>query len=201
MSRLVAFVALVLVLCPTAPVQAQSWEASGLIGYTPSASLDRRAPELSELDLSGGFTWGVQGARFFTPQWGAEVLWMQQSSAQRVGTSAGSADLFTFTAGQLHGNVVYRFGVAGARLQPFAFAGLGSTFFRSDETPSETKFSLGLGGGAKYFFSNAIGVRGHVRYKPTMLNDTSSDDFCVPFGFCQGTLQQVEFAAGAVVRF
>lgn len=181
--------------------RAQSWETSGLVGYTPSSALDRRAPELTELELSGGFTWGVQGARFFTPRWGAEVLWMQQSSAQRVGTADGAADLFTFTAGQLHGNVVYRFGEAGARLQPFAFAGLGSTFFQSDEVPSERKFSLGLGGGLKYFFSPSVGVRGHFRYKPTMLSDTSSDDFCVPFGFCQGTLQQIEFATGAVVRF
>jgi len=202
MSRLFVFIAFaILAVCPATLVHAQSWEASGLVAYTPSSALDRRAPELNELDLSGGFTWGVQGARFFTPRWGAEVLWMQQSSAQRVGTSAGDADLFTFTSGQLHGNLVYRFGTAGARLQPFAFAGLGSTFFWSDEVPSETKFSLGLGGGAKYFFSRSVGVRGHFRYKPTILDDTSSEDFCVPFGFCQGALQQIEFATGAVVRF
>jgi opacity protein-like surface antigen len=105
------------------------------------------------------------------------------------------------TAGQLHGNVVYRFNGADARLQPFAFAGLGATFFRAEDVPSETKFSFGFGGGARYFFARSIGVRGHVRYKPTMLGDTESDDFCDPFGFCQGTLHQVELAAGAVVRF
>jgi hypothetical protein len=44
-------------------------------------------------------------------------------------------------------------------------------------------------------------VRAHVRYKPTMLNDEESADFCDPFGFCQGTLHQIEFAAGGVVRF
>jgi opacity protein-like surface antigen len=202
MSRLAVFVAsAILVVCPATLVRAQSWEASGLVGDTPSSALDRRAPRLSQLDLSGGFTWGVQGARFFTPHWGVEGLWTQQSSAQRIGTAAGSADLFTLTAGQLHGNVVYRFGGADARLQPFAFAGLGATFFRSDDVPSETKFSLGVGGGVKYFFFHSVGVRAHVRYKPTMLNDTSSGDFCVPFGFCQGTLHQFEVAAGAVVRF
>ena len=202
MSRLAVFVASsILVACPTTLVLAQSWETSGLVGYTPSSALDRRAPQLRQLDVSGGFTWGVQVARFFTPQWGAEVLWMQQSSAQRLGTAAGAADLFTLTAGQMHGNVVYRFGGADARLRPFAFAGLGATFFRSDDVRSETKLSLGFGGGVKYFFSRSVGVRGHVRYKPTMLNDTASGDFCDPFGFCQGTLQQVEFAAGAVLRF
>jgi opacity protein-like surface antigen len=184
-----------------APLRAQSWEVSGLAGYTPSSALDRHAPELNQVAISGGFTWGVQAARFFAPRWGAEVLWTQQSSALRFGTAAGSADLFTMTAGQLQGNVVYRFSGRDTRVWPFVFAGLGSTFFSADDIPSETKLSLGFGGGVKYFFSRGVGVRGHVRYKPAMLNDTSSGDFCDPFGFCQGTLQQVEFAAGAVVRF
>ena len=172
-----------------------------MVGYTPSSALERRAPELNHLDVSGGFTWGLQAARFFTPRWGAEVLWMRQSSALRIGTTAGSADLFTITAGQLQGNVVYRFSSADARLQPFVFAGLGATFFRADDVPSETKLALCFGGGVKYFFSDYVGVRGHVRYKPTVLNDTSAGNFCDPFSFCQGTLQQVEFAVGGVVRF
>jgi hypothetical protein len=41
----------------------------------------------------------------------------------------------------------------------------------------------------------------HIRYKPVILSDGSSGDFCDPFGFCQGTLQQFEFAGGVVVRF
>ena len=184
-----------------APVRAQSWEASGLVGYTPGVALERRARELNQLDISGGVTWGLQVARWFTPRWAAEALWMQQSSALRSGTRAGASDLFTLTAGQLHGNVVYRFSGADARVQPFAFAGLGATFFRAEDVPSETKFSLGLGGGVRYWLSRAIGVRAHARYKPTRLNDSSSDDFCDPFGFCQDTLQQVEFAVGAAVRF
>jgi opacity protein-like surface antigen len=174
---------------------------SGLAAFTPSAALDRQAPELSELDIRGGFTWGVQGARLLTPHWGAEVLWTQQSSALQIGTEAGSADLFTMTIRQLHGNVVRNFGAADARLRPFVFAGLGATFFSADDLESETKFSFGLGGGIKYFPWKAIGVRGHFRYKPTTLNDEDAADFCDPFGFCQGSLQQIEFAGGAVIRF
>lgn len=202
MSRVTVFAAFAtLLVFLTAPIRAQSWEVSGLVGYTPSSALDRRAPELDRLDMSGGFTWGVQAARFFTRQWGAEVLWMRQSSALRIGTAAGAADLFTMSAGQLHGEVVYRFSGGDARLQPFAFAGPGATFFRAEEVPSDTRLSFGFGGGVKLFFSRSVGARAHVRYKPTLLNDTSSGDFCVPFGFCQGTLQQLEVAAGAVVRF
>ena len=105
------------------------------------------------------------------------------------------------TVRQLHGNVFHNFGGADARLRLFVFAGLGATFFSADDLESETKLSFGLGGGVKYFPWNAIGVRGHFRYKPTMLNDEDAGDFCDPFGFCQGSLQQIEFAGGAVVRF
>ena len=201
MSRIIAFSAAFALLVASAPARAQSWEVSGLAGFTPSAGLDNRAPELSELNIGGGFTWGIQGARLFGPRWGAEVLWTQQASALRVGTDTGSADLFSMTIGQLHGDVLYHFGPAEARLRPFVFGGLGATFFSADDLDSETKFSFGLGGGVKYFRWQSIGVRAHVRYKPTMLNDEDAADFCDPFGFCQGTLSQFEFAGGVVLRF
>jgi Outer membrane protein beta-barrel domain len=200
-SRLVSAASAITLLVLAAPAWAQSWEVSGLAAYTPSAGLDRQAPELDQLDIRSGFTWGVQGARAFSPRWSAEALWMQQESALRIGTSNGSADLFTMTVRQLQGNVVYHFGDADGRLRLFVFGGLGATFFSADDLESETKLSLGLGGGVKFFPWRSIGIRGHVRYKPTLLNDEDAGDFCDPFGFCQGSLQQIEFAVGAVVRF
>ena len=193
--------AAVTVLVASTPARGQSTEASILAAYTPSAGLDNQAPELSSLDIGGGFTWGLQIGRLFTPRWGVEMLWTKQSSALTVGTGDGSADLFTMTIGHLHGDVVYHLGSADARLRPFVFAGLGATFFSADELESETKFSFGLGAGAKYFLSRAIGIRAHFRYKPTMMNDEEAADFCDPFGFCQASLHQVEFAGGAIVRF
>jgi outer membrane protein W len=199
MRVVVAFAATAILITPS-NARAQSWEASGLFGFTPSAAIDQRASELSDTDIRGAFTWGLQAARFFTQSLGAEVLWTQQASAFEIGTSDGKADLFTMTVRQLHGNVVYRFGAAGAKWQPFVFGGLGATFFASDTVNSETTLSLDLGGGVKFFPSRLVGARAHVRYKPTFLNDSSSD-FCDPFGFCQGVLHQIEFAAAAVVRF
>jgi outer membrane protein W len=200
MRAAIAFVAIAVLIAPS-QAHAQSWEASGLFGFTPSAAIDERAPELSDADIRGAFTWGLQGARFFTPSLGAEVLWTQQASAFEIGTADGKADLFTMTVRQLHGNVVYRFGREGATWQPFVFGGLGATFFTADTVNSETKLSLDVGGGVKFFPSRSLGVRAHVRYKPTFLNDSSSGTFCDPFGFCQGVLHQIEFAAAAVLRF
>ena len=201
MSRVLAFVAAMALIGSSAPAQAQSWEVSGLAAFTPSAGLDNQAPELSELNIAGGFTWGIQGARLFGPRWGAELLWTQQASALRLETDDGSADLFTMTIAHLHGEVVYHLGVADAKLRPFVVGGLGATFCRADDLESDTKFSFGLGAGVKYFRWETIGIRAHFRYKPTIMNDEDAGRFCDPFGFCQGTLSQVEFAGGIVVRF
>lgn len=201
MSRAVAFVVAIALLVASGPARAQSWEVSGIAAYTPSADLENKAPELSSLDIGGGFTWGLQVGRLFTPRWGVEVLWTEQASALTVGTEAGSADLFTMSIGHLHGDVVYHLGSADARLRPFVFGGLGAAFFSADDLESETKFSFGLGAGVKYFRWDTVGIRAHFRYKPTLLNDEDAADFCDPFGFCQGTLQQIEFAGGAVIRF
>jgi outer membrane protein W len=200
MRTAIAFAAVAVLIAPW-QARAQSWEASGLVGFTPSATIDKRASELTDADIRGAITWGVQGARFFTPSLGAEVLFTQEATALEVGTSDGKADLFTMTIRQLHGNVVYRFGHADEKWQPFVFGGLGATFFTSDTVDSETKVSLDVGGGVKFFLSRSVGARAHVRYKPTFLHDSSSGTFCDPFGFCQGVLQQIEFSAAAVLRF
>ena len=201
MKRLATGAAVLVLLALSAPARAQSWELSGVVAYTASAGLEQQAPELSGLAVGGGFTWGVQAARSFGAHWGAEVSWTQQSSALELETSAGSADLFSMTVGQLHGDAVYHFGAADARLRPFVFAGVGATFLSGDDLESETKLSFGLGGGVKYFPGKSFGVRGHVRYKPTLLNDDDAGRFCDPFGFCQGTLHQFELGVGAIFRF
>ena len=133
MTRVAACAVTIVLLAFAAQAWAQSWEVSGFAANTPSAGLDNQAQELSGLDISGGFTWGVQGARWVTPNWGVDALWTQQRSALRLETGDGSADLFTMSVGQLHGNLVRQFGAANARLRPFVFAGLGATFFSADD--------------------------------------------------------------------
>ena len=199
MTRIAVCIAVVGALLAPSSVCAQAWEVSGVTSYVPSVALDRQAPQLDQVSIRNGFTWGAQVGRSFTRHWAAEGLWTQQSSALEVGTSAGSSDLFTMTVSQLHANAVFQFG--HARLQPFAFGGVGATFFRATDLQSETKLSLDVGGGIKYLLSTWVGIRGHVRYKPSMLNDEDSAPFCAPFGFCQGSLRQVEIAVGALVRF
>lgn len=202
MSRLIALAPVLVVLLTCRPAQAQSWEVSAFAGYTPAVDIDRRAPDLNQLDVRGAFTWGVEAACLFTAHWGAEVLWTQQKSALEGRTASSDAfDFFTMTVRQLQGHVIYEFGAREARVRPFVFGGVGATFFSATDLQSETKLSFDYGAGLNYFAWRRIGMRAHVRFKPTALHDTSAGDVCDPFGFCQSWLSQIEFAAGAVVRF
>lgn len=190
-----------LVLISTSQANAQAWDASVIAGFTPDASLDRQAPELDELDVRGGFTWGATASRSIGTRWAAELLWMAQQSGLKLGLESDSPTLFEFTIRDLHGNAVYHFAAPDARLRPYVFAGAGATVFKGDDQPSETKFSWAVGGGIKYFPWRAIGFRGLVRYKPVVMADEDAGDLCDPFGFCQGVLPRFEFTGGAVFRF
>jgi Outer membrane protein beta-barrel domain len=183
-------------------VSAQSSiELSGFAGITPAVSLEQHALNLTDLRLRDGFTWGIAGAAFFTPHWGAEIVFSQQGSALEAVTPAGEGDLYGITVGQLHANVVYQFGGGDATWRPFVFGGAGATFFAARDLESATKASFGLGGGIKYFPWKTIGLTGQFRYKPTFLNDDPDAPMCAPFGFCQQYLRPIEISAGVSIRF
>jgi opacity protein-like surface antigen len=198
MTRLFAVVVL---LC-AAPAAAQSFEVAPLLsaGYTTAAAIDEKAARVQDLEISGGFTWGGQAAYFVTDHLGVEALFAQQLTNVTMTSTTGSGRLFDMKAGQLLGDVVYQLGNANARIRAFVFGGLGATHFSADELQSETKFAWTAGAGVKWFPLPKVGVRGHLRYKSTHLNDEGSG-FCDPFGFCQAWLPQVEIAAGLVLRF
>jgi len=203
MSRSFAVATVLLVL--SVPAAAQSFEMGGLIGFTPSASLDRHAAQLEGTSIDGGVMFGIDGAALLSRHWGIEGEWAQQFSAfsfeTRQQTAETSVRLYGITIAHLHAHAVYRFGDAAAKVRPFLFGGGGATFFSAHDLETETKMSLGFGGGLLYAVSQAIAVEGRVGYRPIMMNDTSAGDFCDAFGYCQSTLQQFDFLGGVRIRF
>jgi opacity protein-like surface antigen len=183
------------------PAAAQSTELGMMAGFTPEASLDRHAPELEGASIDGGVTFSISGARFFNEHWGVGAEWGQQFSGFVIETADADTTLYDIGIGHLLGYAIYRFGDTAAKVRPFAFGGAGVKFLWARDLESETKLSFGLGGGLSYFVSRNLAVEGRVTYKPTMMSDSDAGDFCDPFGFCQSTLQQFEFAAGVRFRF
>jgi len=89
---------------------------------------------------------------------------------------------------------------------PYIAGGLGVTRFDPDRsgTDSETRFSLSLGGGVRYFPFEHVGLRAEVRGCLTLLPDNGAM-FCSN-GACQvylagDALFQFEGLAGIIVRF
>jgi hypothetical protein len=199
-GRIAATLFALLLAAPEA-ARAQSWEASLLAGYTPSTGLDRTAPELNALDVGGGFTFGAQAGYAFSPRWAVEALYTDHDAGLMVDSETARAELFEFDIRTLHGAAVVHLAASDARFRPFLTLGLGATFLSGADLPSETKFSLGLGGGFKYFQGESFGVRVQARYRPTFLGDEDAGDFCDPFGFCQDRLDQLEIMGGIVFRF
>ena len=182
------------------PAFAQGTEVSVLGGYRTPGDIEMKAAVIEELEAGGGFTWGVGAGWFFSDHFGFEASWVRQEGAVRIGTRSGSADLFDMNTTLLHGAFVYRFGSDNARLVPFVLAGAGVSFLSAEDVDGETKFAWTVGAGVKWFASERVGLRLQARYVPTLLNDESSD-FCDPFGFCQGSLNQFELMGGVVLRF
>ena len=200
MIRVASLVAAItLVSAPAA--HAQSWEIAAMAGYVFPVDLEKQSRDVDAARISDGFTWQVQAGRMLTPRWGVEVVWSQQFSAYEIESGGNTGDLFKLLLTQLNGNFVYQFAPSAARVQPFAFGGLGAAFFSARDLATEAKFSAGVGGGVKLFPWPGVGLRAQLRYRPTWLNDDDVGLFCDPFGFCQSMLRQLEVAGGITFRF
>ena len=197
MKKLAAFAFLVLV-APSA--WAQKTELALLGGWTSSADIENKAREIKDLKLTSGVSLGGALTRFFSPHLGAEVSFAHQQSAIRLTTATDEADLFDVGIGRLQGSFVYQFGRDGARARPFLFGGLGAAFLSAPYLEGETRLSWSAGAGLRWFPGKQTGIRLHIRYNPTRLNDADSD-YCDPFGFCQDSLKPFELMAGLVLRF
>ncbi len=185
----------------SSPAHAQEIEVTPFLGYTTAGNIDRTAAEIDNLEIASSFTWGAQVGFFFGPRLGFEISWAQQETGLSLDTDSGRESPFDIVAGQLHGNFIYQLAREQSRVRPYVLAGLGATFFRSAKLESETKLSWALGGGAKVYVQEHVGIKFQAKYNPTRLSGDSGGDFCDPFDFCQSTLNQLEIGGGVVFRF
>jgi opacity protein-like surface antigen len=203
MRKRISFLFAAAVCALGASSKAQDIEVSPFLGlgYTTSGSLDRAAPGVSGLEISGGVTWGGDASWFMTRRLAAGISFARQESRLRLKTEAGSGDLFDLSIGHLHGTLTYQWGASEAKLRPYALVGVGAAFLSAAGFPGETKLSWAVGGGVKYFLSSRAGLKLQARYAPTRLNDADAAPFCDPLGFCSGSLNQGEIFGGLVLRF
>lgn len=163
---------------------AQKFEIAPFVGYRTGGSFTVEGEEAQKIGLEAGPAIGFTAGVGLNESWQIEFLWSRAASeiSQREpGFGSPGQRIFDSEVDQFHVNLLWQYGLAQDRFRPFLFGGLGATHFGAEEGfSSETRFSLGFGGGIKYFFANAVGIRLQGRVIPSLMQ-ADSDIFCTRF--------------------
>ena len=185
-------------------------ELTPLAGYGIGGSFEERVTKdaypINKLDLDETGVFGIAVDWNITDNTQYEFFFSHQQSRltrTRAYTTLPSS-LFDIDVSYLHiGGTV---GFGDHRVDPFIVATTGITHFnpRRASHSSKTRFSLGVGGGVKFFISNNIGVRLEARGLGTLMNGGGwfrSDADGAEIGVEGDTFWQAQFNAGLSLKF
>lgn len=203
MRKAFLFSLVVIVLAP-AFAEAQRFEITPFAGYRFGGGFD-------DFDFGDNFdfedtdslgvvlSFGVSEGAF------VELLYStQETGLQEEAGFFGDRTLFDVTVDYWHVGGLYQWNIG--QMKPFVVATVGITEFdpRPEALSSETRFSMGIGGGIKLMLGDHFGFRFEGRGFTTFV-DSEDEIFCDPsrcYGYTDTTfLWQVEARAGIVLAF
>lgn len=198
-----------ILLCASPALAQHRFELQPFVGYKWGGSL-HLAPNIQtigEVNFKSSVNYGFSATYYGLPNWGLEFMWNRQPT-KAVGTLNNGTTFpkqISLNLDEYHGNVLITLADDDKKFKPFILAGMGATI-GSGAGNSTTKFSFGVGGGIKYFFSEHLGVRTQMRWSPTYMYSTSGDVYCDWWGFCwtvsdQHYLHQFDVTTGLIFRF
>ena len=186
-----------LLLLPSAAV-AGEFEITPFIGYQFGGDVETFFQgEYHDVNVSSSENWGVMFNLGLSEMTQIEFLYSTQdtsANARRFDDSLG------LTVDYFQVSMLWDFNPY-AEIRPYLVFGIGGTWLRPDGFSSLSRFSGNIGGGAKIFFSDNIGLRLEGRFYGTYINSTTS--YCDPF-WCYGynnSLYQFDVSAGLIIRF
>jgi opacity protein-like surface antigen len=192
-----ALVLTTVLLAPTAAM-AGEFEITPFLGYQFGGDLETfYQGEYHDVNINSSENWGLVLSLGLSPMTQIELLYSTQDTE-------ADADRFEDSLGlridywQL--SMLWNFD-PDSQIQPYVVFGIGGTWLRPDGFSSLSRFSGNIGGGAKIFFSDNIGLRLEGRFYGTYINSTTS--YCDPF-WCYGynnSLYQFDVSAGLIIRF
>jgi hypothetical protein len=151
-------------------------------------------------------SYGIKAAIGLNAGFFVEFEWDRQNTLlNREGLIPGDGQAtLDVTIDYYHGAFVFQY--AYDRLQPFAFFSMGATtFYPEGNLSNSTRFSMGAGGGVKYFISHMFGLRLQGRFYTTSMNSSPGGTWCDFWGCWSTTninwLTQWSFTTGVFIRF
>jgi opacity protein-like surface antigen len=142
--------------------QAQQLEVTPTIGYFWAGTFRTYNYDYK---LGNGLNWGLTADFMVSPGTLFEVSWMM-SRTDGTRLSYGHVDPdkeFKLTTNYIQLGVVQEMNY-GEAFRPFGLFSMGTTIFSPENDGAYWQFSLGLGGGLKYYISDNIGIRAQGRF-------------------------------------
>ncbi len=205
MLRRVLTLVLVAVALP-AVAAAQRFEVTPFVGYRIGGGLQDFDFEQDSFDFQDTESLGVALSIALREGVFLEILYSgQETTLEDESGFQGDQPLFDLDVDYWHIGGLYEFDT-GQAFKPFVVGTLGVTEF--DPQPAgisgETRFSIGIGGGAKMMFGENVGFRFEGRGFTTFVN-SNTQVFCDPFrcyGYSSGTyMWQFEGRVGLILAF
>jgi opacity protein-like surface antigen len=201
MARPLALTICVLTLgTPAAALASDGLEFIPFVGYRFGGSFDNDLAGTS-LDADESGSWGLIVSQAASDNTRYEFLYSHQDT--RLSDSTNPQDVFDLDIHYLHiGGTV---DVSHDRFIPFFSGGIGMTHLSPGRSGynNETRFSLSVGGGLKWYPTEQLGIRFEMRGYGTLI-DTNGSLFCD--GGCDLQLNsdlfpQFETNLGLIFRF
>jgi hypothetical protein len=180
------------------------FDLTPLVGYRSYLGFPTGHPPSPHLILDGGLSYGMSVGVHLDEENLIELRWVRQDTQVHLRGSASSYKKVVLD--QFHGDFTHEYiPEAGPHwVRPFVMASAGATHVDGGTGSSFTRFSCGIGGGVKFYFTRHLGVRVQGEWLPLVVEPEVTSFICG--GGCVVRLaarmvSQGEFAVGPVFRF
>lgn len=185
------------------PAEAGDWELAPFAGFVTGGSVDNLTTGASS-DFDSGLAYGLLADfRLGEESW-LEVIWSRQKTEACTACLWDRQEPFEVGIDYLHVGGMYQ--PARDKVRPFVLASLGFTRYSPATSGFKNQifFSGAVGGGAKFFFGQRIGLRLDARLWGTF-GSGSFGGYCgeggCAIGFSGGGILQLEAIAALVIAF
>jgi opacity protein-like surface antigen len=199
---------------PVASAQTRGIEITPTVGYRFQSSISTDGSAVVDsIDVPDSLSYGLTAEFPVHPSLNVEFLWSHQDTDMNVdyrGTppAGAKANLGGLKVDTIQIGGLWQSGRRGDKVRGYFDFLLGASIVNPPQNfDSLTRFSMSLGGGAKFNFSENVGLKAGIRWMPVYIGSSDTDYYyCDPYWGCwemydSHYLNQVDTSLGLIIRF